>query len=226
MGNMECIRRLTLFRGFNDRQFEEMLKCAEKKVYAKNQVLFFEGDPAEEIFVLKMGAVKLSRLSSDGKELILGFLGPDDIFGEDSAFSGENYSVTATALKETCTLVFTKANMERIFLRNPSMALKVIESLSKKPTQYTNQVTDMAFRNARGRLASTLLRLSSEYGKATIDGVSIDLPLTHQDLASIASLSRPTVTNLLLDLKKKGLIKTCRRHIVLKDATGLEIWAG
>ncbi|NPV80883.1 MAG: Crp/Fnr family transcriptional regulator [Firmicutes bacterium] len=223
---MECIRKLSLFRGFDDGQFEEMLQCAEKRVYTKNQVLFLEGDPADKIFILKMGAVKLSKLSSDGKELILGFLGPDDIFGEDSAFSGEDYSVTATALEETCTLVFTKANMERIFLRNPAMALKVIESLSKKLTQSTNQVTDMAFRDAKGRLANILLRLSSEYGKDTIDGVCIDLSLTHQDLASIASLSRPTVTNLLLDLKGKGLIKTCRRRIVLKDATGLEAWAG
>lgn len=226
MGSLECIRKLSLFKEFDDKQLGEMLACAKTKVYPKNQVLFFEGDMADQIFVIKSGSIKLSKLSEDGREFILGFLGREDIFGEDSVFSEEPYSFTATAMEDTCTLIFTKADMERIFLRSPAMALKVIKSLSKKLTQSTSRVSDMAFRDARGRLASTLLRLSSEYGRPTNDGVAIDLSLTHQDLASIVNLSRPTVTNLLLDLKQKGLIDTSRRHIILKDASGLASWAG
>ncbi|HHV63112.1 MAG TPA: Crp/Fnr family transcriptional regulator [Firmicutes bacterium] len=224
MGDLACIRSLDLFSDLTDAQFAQVISCIENRSYSKEEFLFHEGDRASRIFVLKSGRIKLFKNSWDGKELILAFLTPDSIFGEDAVFSGETYSASAMAVEDSCALVFTRSNIERILLENPGIAVKVIENLSRRLYKSTNQVSDIAFRDARGRLASALLRLSSEYGKPSREGTVIDLNLTHQDIANIVSLSRTTVTNLLLDLRDNELITIKNHRIILKDQARLADW--
>ncbi|NMB25410.1 MAG: Crp/Fnr family transcriptional regulator [Firmicutes bacterium] len=93
--------------------------------------------------------------------------------------------------------------------------MKVIYSLSRKLNQTTEQINSLAFQNARERLITSLEQMAKEHGVPTERGLAIEVPLTHQDIASIINVSRPTVTNLLLQLRHEGTLEIINHRIVL-----------
>jgi CRP/FNR family cyclic AMP-dependent transcriptional regulator len=225
VGACECLKALRLFSEIGDEELAMLAEKAEKLQLKKDDIIFTEGEPASKIFVVKNGRVKLYKLSEDGKELILGFLTGDNVIGEDSVFNGENYSMSAIAIDECCVTVFTREAIEEVIMQSPGIALKIIENLSRKLNLYTEQVGELAFRDAKGRLAGALMRLADEHGSLSREGVTIGLSLTHEELASLVNVSRTTVTNLLLDLRDEGLIRIKNRRIVLLDQFALKQWA-
>ncbi len=81
-------------------------------------------------------------------------------------------------------------------LQNPRVSMKIIQLLGKKLNDYTEQVASIAFRDVKGRIASTLLRLAEEYGVSAPEGIVIDLDLTHQEIGNLVNASRVMVTKL------------------------------
>lgn len=217
MGKLQCIKKLEIFNDLSKKELENVASFTHKKNYKEGEFLFFEHEPVENIFIITTGRVKLTKISPDGKELTLGFSTENTVFGEEALFSEELYSMNGEAVDDCCITVCSKDNMERLFLEKPRIAVKVIRSLSKKLTQTNKQMSDLAFRNVRERLLSTLQRLAENYGHKTNKGWMIDFKLTHSDLASIINASRVTVTHTLTKLRDEGLVTINDRNIYLHN---------
>ncbi|NMB46612.1 MAG: Crp/Fnr family transcriptional regulator [Firmicutes bacterium] len=215
MGKLACIRKLSLFSDLTEGELQRVADLAEKQVYTKDQIVFWEGETAGHIYIINSGLVKMVKVSESGKEFIMGFAKEDHVLGEDAVFGEEQYSFSAIALDECCITVCSRENLEKIFLANPSIAMKVINSLSRKLNQSTEQINSLAFQSARERLISALKQMAEEYGVPTERGLAIQVPLTHQDIASIINVSRPTVTNLLLQLRHEGILEVVNHQMVL-----------
>lgn len=216
VGKIACIRKLSLFSDLTEDELEQAAQLAEKRIYQKDEPVFWEGEPADQIYIVTDGLVKLAKVSESGREFILGFARADHVLGEDAVFGGEEYSFSAVALQESCVTVCRKDDLEALFRRSPSIAMKVIYSLSRKLNQSTEQLNSLAFHSARERLISALERMAHEYGVRTERGLEIEVPLTHQDIASIINVSRPTATTLLVQLRNEGLLDIVGRRIVLQ----------
>lgn len=215
MGKLTCISQLSLFSDLNEGELQRVAELAEKRIYDKDQAIFWEGETARQIYVVNSGLIKMVKVSETGKEFIMGFAKEDHVLGEDAVFGEEEYSFSAIALEECCITVCSKESLEKLFLTNPSLAMKVIYSLCRKLNQSTEQINSLAFQSARERLISALRQMAKEYGIPTERGLAIQVPLTHQDIASIINVSRPTVTNLLLQLRHEGVLEIVDHRMVV-----------
>lgn len=214
MEKIGCMKELAIFSDLDPLEKEAIGSLAVKKVYRKNQYIFREDEPADTIYLIKYGMVRLFKISSNGKEITLDILKQDDIFGENTFFDDAAHTMSSQALDDTFICSCNREDFARL-LKNPLTSLKIIKLLGKKLNNYTEQVASIAFRDVKGRIAATLLRLAGEYGRPCPEGTIIDIDLTHQDLANLVNASRVMVTNILINLRQEGAIASKGQRLTL-----------
>jgi len=216
MKKIRCMKELEIFSALDFAERERIGALARKRVYRKNEFIFREGEPADTIYLIKYGRVKLFKVSGEGKEIILDILKEDDMFGENTFFEDTLHTMSAQAMADTFVCSCTREDFT-VLLKNPQISLKIIQLLGKKLNDFTDQVANMAFRDVRGRIAATLLRLADEYGIPSPEGITIDIELTHQDIGNLVNASRVMVTKILGLLKQEGIVAARGHHICLLD---------
>jgi CRP/FNR family transcriptional regulator len=217
----QCLKDLIVFQNLDPEELEMICEKSYAKFYQKGEVIFFENDSVKKLYLLINGKVKLSMLSAEGKEKVLTILQEGDIFGELSLFDEDPHPLTAEVLDDARLLIIPWQEMEKIIMERPSMAIKIIEALSKKTRLLTSQVRELVFQDAAGRLASLLSRLAEDFGREISEGTVIDLVLTHQEIANLIGSSRVTVTKLINRFIDEGLITIKKRKIIIKDFESL-----
>ncbi|MHB1126087.1 MAG: Crp/Fnr family transcriptional regulator [Bacillota bacterium] len=217
MDKPKCMKDLALFAALTPAERQQITVVAGKKTYQKGEIVFQEGQPADTIYLVKSGRIRLFKLSEEGKEITLDILRAEDIFGENAIFDEQLHSMSAEALQPSFVCTCTRGDFERMVMQNPAVALKLIKALGEKLNNYTDQMADMAFRDVKGRLINTLQRLAQDYGKPNGEGLMITISLTHQELANLINASRVMVTNTLNRLKQEGVISMSSNNIVIKS---------
>ena len=220
MEKIRCMKDLAIFSDLDFEEKEKIGLLAGKRLYRKNEFIFRENEPADTIYLIKYGRVRLFKISGGGKEITLDILKEDDFFGENTFFDNAEHILNAQALEDTFICSCSRDHLA-LLLQNPGSALKIIQLLGKKLNNYTEQVASIAFRDVKGRISAALLRLAAEYGKSTAEGTVIDIDLTHQDLASLVNASRVMVTNVLISLRQQGAIITRDHRVTLLDSEKL-----
>jgi len=186
--------------------------------YQPGDAIYSEGEYGDALYVLIFGVVKLFRLYSGSKEATLRLLKPWDIFGH-LAFAGEaRQRAYAEAVTECKVTKVPKIFMERAIRREPQAAVKMMTLLELRLVQYEELVKCLLPRETEERLANLLPLLAQKFGERNEDGVvTIDLRLTHQDLAAMVASTRESVTKVLNEMRNRGVIKVESRRISLKD---------
>jgi CRP/FNR family transcriptional regulator len=211
----KCLRDLTVFSRLNDKEIELICQGGYEKVYKEGEIIFFENDSFKKLYLLVNGKVKLSMLSPDGKEKVMTILQQGDSLGEISLFDQDPHPLTAEVVEEAQLMIIPWNNLEKIIIKHPRLALKIIEALSKKTRLLTSQVRDLVFQDAAGRLASLLTRFKEDFGIAIDEGKMINLVLTHQEIANLLGTSRVTVTKMMNRFIEENIIKIKDRKIII-----------
>lgn len=190
------------------------LKSVEKGTF-----LFYEGDEAHEIYVIKQGLFQVSKLTPDGKELILRICKKDDIVGELTLFSDDpTYLLSAKALKHGEVYVIQKDKLERKLLENQQLAFEFMRWTHNHMRKFQSKIRDLLMNGKKGALYSTLIRLSNSYGVPKENGILIDLVLTNRDLANFCATTRESVNRMLVQLRNKDIIEYDKSgKIVIKN---------
>ncbi|ADG82817.1 Crp/Fnr family transcriptional regulator [Thermincola potens] len=218
---IKCMKDLDLFQALDEEDKIQVMRLARPRSFNKGEIIFSEGDPADTIYLIKSGRVLLYKMSEDGKEIALDILQEDDIFGENTIFEDIRHTMNARALKDTFVCTCSRNDLPNL-LKNPMIALKIIKFLGDKLNNYTEQVAAMAFRDVKGRVLNTMVRLAKNYGVMTPKGIRIDIVLNHQDLANLVNASRVMVTNIVNELKREGIIEVNQRLYYLLDQKLIE----
>ncbi|QSX09175.1 Crp/Fnr family transcriptional regulator [Alkalibacter rhizosphaerae] len=213
---IKCMKDLSIFSALNEEEKAQIPTIAEARTIKKGETVFLEGDPADTVYLIRKGKILLYKISEEGKEISLDLLQEDDFFGENTIFDNLLHTMNAKALEDTFVCTCSNANLPAL-LSNPNISVKIIRALGEKLNTYTDQIAAMAFQDVKGRVLGTLQRLAREYGKATNNGVRIDVVLNHQDLANLVNASRVMVTRTLAVLKEEGVIHHSKHHFYLKD---------
>jgi len=217
----QCLKDLIVFQNLDPDELELLCENSYAKLYEKDEVIFFENDSVKKLYFLINGKVKLSMLSAEGKEKVLTILQEGDIFGELSLFDEDPHPLTAEVMDDARLLIIPWNEMEKMIINKPSLAIKIIEALSKKTRLLTSQVRELVFQDAAGRLASLLSRLAEDFGREIEGGTVIDLVLTHQEIANLIGSSRVTVTKLINKFIDEGMITIKKRKIIIIDFESL-----
>ena len=182
------------------------VRPAPRRTFRRRAVIYGCGDPADHVFVLERGRVKLYRLLPDGHEITLGILEPGEAFGEEALFGAEQRPLYAEALETSCVRLVAREQIEALAQGRPDVLLELAQCLWLRLEALGSQLDNLAFHTVSQRLAGLLVQWADKYGVPTPAGVRLRIRLAHAEIANLIASSRPTVTQALGQLVRAGLI--------------------
>ncbi len=198
---------VTIFSGLPNETLEQIVQIGTRKIYKKNSIILMEEDDTKALFIIISGKVKVTRTSSDGREVILKILSESDIFGEMALLDGDTRSATITALEISEVLVIQRNQFLEFLKEHPETSIAVMQELSKRLRNANMQIKSLSLKDAEGKVATVIVQLAVDFGKIKHGMVEIEkLPL-QQDLANMAGTSRETISRTLHSFAKKGMIE-------------------
>jgi CRP/FNR family transcriptional regulator, dissimilatory nitrate respiration regulator len=215
---IDVIARIPLFSGLNSGQLAQFRGIALEKNFGKSELIFSDGDDGNGFYVILAGTVKIFKVSPDGKEHILHIFAAGQTFGEVPVFAGEHFPANAEALHETRTLFFPRAAFVALLEKNPALSLKLLADLSLKLRQFTVQIENLSLKEIPARLATYLLYLAEEQGRAD----QVALGISKGQLASLLGTIPETLSRIFAKLTSQQLIQVEGRKIALLDPEGLK----
>ncbi len=210
---MYCPKQIDIFADLDQDEMEELEHMLVLTTYERGELLYQPNEKREVLFLLKTGKVEIYRLSPEGRKLVIASIGPGTFFGEMALVGQGMYDSYAEAVEDSTACVMTRSDVERLLLAKPKVALRFLEGVGQRLKDSEARLEEIAFKNARSRLASLLLQLCQ--GKDVLN-------LSHQDLAERLGFYRETVTNVLDQFKADGLIETRRKQITIVKSDELE----
>jgi CRP-like cAMP-binding protein len=210
-----CIGHLWVFKDLKAGEMAALAQAALRKTYKKGQVVFSQGDPANQMFLLKAGRVKLGKVTAEGNEITLDIRKAGDFLGESMLIEDADYPLTALCLEETLSCGFTKAAFEKLILENPNIGLQVIKNLSNRIAWLTERVGSFSLTNLEDRLYQVLTQVAREHGVESPRGSQIQFPLTHEELGFLVGAHRVSITKAMKALKEAGRILQEGRTLIL-----------
>jgi CRP-like cAMP-binding protein len=189
-----------------------IVAMSRRRALQPAQVLFRSGEPADRLFALRKGRVRFSRLGSNGREVIIGILGPGDVFGLGSLLAAQiGYIGTAESLERGEALVWTRDVIQRLAAEYPQLAGNVLHIAILYVAQFAERHERLLSRTAEQRLAHALMRLGSQTGTPSASGV--DVRINNEELASLADVSPFTASRLLKDWERSGMVNKARGSV-------------
>jgi len=210
-----CIGHLWIFQNLEAEEIEALSREAMRKKSTTGQTLFLQGDPADEMFLIKGGRVKLSKVLEDGTELTLDIRKAGDFVGENMFSEEGHYPVSAYCLEETLTCGFSRSQFEQLVLQHPKVGLQIIKNLSERITWLTQRVGSLAVTKIEDRLYRVLTSVAKEHGTISPQGTVIQFPLTHEDLSFLTGAHRVSITRAMKVLKAAGKIIHEDKRLIL-----------
>lgn len=183
--------------------------------FERGDAVYLPTESAHAVYVLVSGRLKISHLTEDGKESILGFLFPGDLFGELALLDPDSRGEAVEAIERSRVVSIPADAVRELMQRRPQLALNIARLIGNRRMRLENRLKNLLYRSNRERLVYVLLDLASEHGEQTSAGIRLSLPLSHQELASIIGATRETVSVLMGELRRQGLIDSGRRRIIL-----------
>lgn len=215
------LRELPCLSGLTDNELSVIGERAYIKKYLKNDTLFLESDPVRYIFIVKTGQIKLFKTSTDGRELLIKSMGPNEYFCCAPVYLNGTYSVSAVALEDSSIVVIPSEDFKIMLSENVSnMGMKIISGLCGKIKYLSNLIENLTFKDVEHRIIMSLLHLAEE--KSPGDNV-VYLTVTHQDLASMVGSVRVVVSRTMSKLKKEKMIVESNRNGFTVDKERLSL---
>ena len=193
--------------------------------YKKGQTLFVQGNHPFGIYCISSGNVKLTKTGPDGKETIVRIVHGGDILGHRSLFTDDHYSATATAMEDTEVCFIDKKFILKIIEKNPSVALNVINKLSRDMGAAEKKLSSLHQKNVRERLAELILSLKTTHGVKENGRWKIDLKLTREEMATMIGTANETLIRFMTEFKEAGILEQEGKTIFIKDEEELLNWA-
>src|SRR4051794_24432044 len=152
------LERTPMFHGLSPSELDELAKVAVPRRYEAGQVVFREGDSGDTCFVIRSGAVKITR-EHGGRTIALAELRAGDMFGELAMFGGETRSATAQALEDSSAVALLAGDIRRLLTNSPDIAVKMLEAMADRVRATNERLANQSFQTVAGRVAGVLIDL-------------------------------------------------------------------
>ncbi len=215
------LENIRVFAELPEEDKKELREISHMTSYRKHEPICFPGQPSDTVYLLKQGRVKISQVNEKGQEAILSLLEPGEIFGEVEALSGVPRKTLVQALEPVLVCEISRENFECFLERCPTVGMCILKTLGGRLQRIETKFSDMAFHRAPARLAKLLLQLGETMGEQDQGTIRLKVRLTHQNFANLIGTSRETVSALLGQFQRQGLLKQDRRQICLVDTDKL-----
>jgi len=206
-----------LLRRLDRATCDALLATGRVQRAAAKTFLFNQGDEANICYVLLSGEIRLLMLTPDGKRVIIDIIGPGVHLGFFVALAGKQYPLSAEIIEDCQLYAWDAARMREFVLETPHLTMNIISALTERVTCLQTKIQQLATENVEHRIAHSLLMLSRHLGKKEEDGILIDMPLTHRDLAEMSGTNIYSVSRVLHQWEIEGIITTGRKRVLLRS---------
>ena len=215
MSKTDHLRNVPIFTDLRDPDLNKIASKMVPRVYEKGQMILLEESMGETFFIITQGAVKVTRLSADGREVILAILGESDFFGEMSLLDGEGRSANIVANEDAKVLTLSRNDFLDCLESYPKIAIALLEELATRLRKSDQQIESLSLSDSEHRIGITLIRLATELGTIKQGHVTVKNLPYQQDIANMAGTSRETVSRTLKLLEDKKLVRRENRNLTI-----------
>ncbi|MDP6043525.1 MAG: Crp/Fnr family transcriptional regulator [Dehalococcoidales bacterium] len=211
----KILKRSLIFSSLNAEEVAELSALTVERRFQPDEFVFWEGDAPDYFYIVVEGRIKVLKYASSGKEFIIAFFGPGEMFGEVAVFENKSYPASAQAVAATRILGIQKDKYLSFLSNRPRVTLSTINVLGGRLRDAQNRLKDLAGERVEQRLARTLLMLSAKLGPT--------LPFTRQELADMAGTTTETAIRITSQLKERRIIHSGRGKITILDVDKLRL---
>ncbi|MEN8614680.1 Crp/Fnr family transcriptional regulator [Dehalogenimonas sp. THU2] len=212
-----ALKRSYLFATSSETDLADLVAAAEFRQFAAGEYIFWEAEPSERFYLLTRGRVKVVKHGSQGRETVVGFFGPGEVFGEVAVLEGKPYPASSVAAEDVEVLAVSQQVFRDFIARHPGVAMAMVAILSARLREAQSRLHDLSGERVEQRLARTLERLASKLGR--------ELPFTRQDLADMSGTTLETTIRFLSRLKEGKIITSRRGLVIIEDEEKLRLLA-
>ena len=215
--DISALKYIPLFSELSETDLKEITKLAVRQYYKKDNMILIEEEIGSTMFIILEGRVKISRISEEGREVILSILSEGDFFGEMSILDGQNRSANVVTLDDSKIMIVRREEFLQMLHDYPQIAINLLKELAHRLRRSDAQIKSLSLQNATGKVASTLLRIADDSGKIHLGQVEIPRLPPQQDLANMAGTSRETISRVLKSLSEKGYLRKEGNKLIILD---------
>jgi len=215
MEQWDFLRGFSFFSSLEPAGLQEVFQLLSPLTFKKNGIIILDGEPSVGLYLIKSGEVKIYKVSREGREQVLGIIGPGESFNEVPIFDDGPNPATAEALTDVELYLMTKANFLRLVETYPQVALEILRLFARRLRRMVLLAGELSLKDVTSRLAGLLLR-------------SADVPpsrrprLTQQEMAAMIGTAREVVSRSLARLAREGIIQVERNEIIILNKEKLE----
>ena len=215
MSKVEHLRKVPIFSDLSDSDLKKISEKMISRLYEKGKMILLEQSQGETFFIIISGVVKVTRLSDDGREVILAILGESDFFGEMSLLDGEGRSANIVANEKSEVVTLSRSDFLDCLQKYPKIAIALLEELAVRLRKSDQHIESLSLSDSEQRIGITLIRLAEELGTIKQGDVNVKNLPYQQDIANMAGTSRETVSRTLKLLETKNLLKRDGRNLTI-----------
>ncbi len=211
------LKRCDLFERLTPGQLSRLESHCRMRKFPRKTLIYLPADHADGVLLLASGRAKISALTEDGKQAILAFIEPGELFGELAVVDSGVREEYAETCEPSVVILIAAEQVRRLMQEYPHISIGVTKLIGLRRRRIERRLKSLLFRSNRQRLVHLLLELAEQYGIPSKEGIRLGIKLSHQDLASVIGSTRETVTITLGELQAEGHLRVGRQKIVLTD---------
>lgn len=218
---MRLLARTEVFGDLGERELRDVARVAVPRSWRKGEVVFHEGDPGDTCYLVRSGAVLLTRQHGDGRTIALAELRAGALFGELAMFGAEARSATAQAIEDTTAVALLAGDLQRLIRTNPEIALTLLASIAERVRRTNERLSQQSFQTVAGRVASALLAQSAARQAEGAGDRDVLIRATQAEIAGLAGTSRESASRFLATLERAGVVTLGRGKLTVHDPARL-----
>ncbi len=195
--------------------------CARARTFARDEILFAQGQPVRHLVVLQTGSAKLTQLSAGGNEVILRMTGTGDPLSLPPESPTQCHTCSARAMEQCQALVWEYTRLQNLIVEYPQIRRNISQILSSQLNELEERFREMATEKVAQRLALALLRLVKRIGKPADGGTEVSL--SREELAQMTGTTLFTISRILTKWAEKGFVLPRREAVVVLDPARLKL---
>ena len=215
------LKSCQLFEHLSPDELRRIEMRSRARTFPRKSPIYLPADEARSVYLLAKGRAKICHLTPEGKQSILAFIEPGELFGELAILDSGAREEYAEAIEVSTVVMIPGDEIQRLMADLPELSFGITKMIGMRRRRIERRLKNLLFLSNRERLTHLLLELAEQYGKSTSDGIQLGIKLSHQDLASVIGSTRETVTVVLGEMQSEKLLKIGRRNILLLDPTRL-----
>jgi CRP-like cAMP-binding protein len=209
-----------LFTGLSQQECTELVSCARARTFARDELLFSQGQPVRSLILLESGSVKLTQLSASGNEVLMWMSGSGDALSVNAESTSCSHTCSARAMEHCKALVWEYQRLQALLNQYPQVRKNISRILAGRLQELEERFREVATEKVAKRLAQALLRLLKSVGKPSAEGIQVSL--TREELAQMTGTTLFTISRVLSKWAEQGLVQPLREAVLVNDPEKLE----